>query len=111
MAYFNDKKIMLAGLKGDSIFVRYSHHSDGTDFTEVNDDGKYYVGIATGRTAPTDKSEYTWYKFTGELAPESLKNEIVTMVLKALPYYTGELRGDDEGASGSEIVTILNTEV
>ena len=48
------------GDKGDSAFIRYSAYFDGTDFTETWTEGQTYVGFATGQTAPTDKSEYTW---------------------------------------------------
>jgi hypothetical protein len=66
MAFFNGKEILLAGLKGDSCFIRYSAHADGTDFTEERSEGQDYIGIATGQTAPTDKGEYEWCMFSGD---------------------------------------------
>lgn len=60
MAYFNNKQILLAGLKGDSAHIRYSAYEDGTDFTETWSEGQNYIGFATGQAAPTDKSAYTW---------------------------------------------------
>lgn len=48
---------------GDSVFIRYSAQSDGTEFTEKWTDGQCYIGIATGQEAPTDKSGYTWLYF------------------------------------------------
>lgn len=67
MAFFNGKEILLAGLKGDSCFIRYSAHADGTDFTEERGEGQDYIGIATGQTAPTDKSEYVWCMFSDDV--------------------------------------------
>lgn len=61
MAIYNGKEILLAGLKGDSCFIRYSANADGTDFTETKSEGQNYIGIASGPTAPTDKSGYAWY--------------------------------------------------
>lgn len=43
-----------------SAFIRYSANADGTDFTEQWSNGQNYIGFATGQTAPTDKSKYTW---------------------------------------------------
>lgn len=63
MAHFNGKEILLAGLKGDSCFIRYSAHEDGTDFTEQRSEGQDYIGIATGQSAPTDKNGYNWCLF------------------------------------------------
>ena len=66
MAYINGNKIPAIlrkgdkGDNGDSVFIRYSASADGTDFTEEWSGGQTYVGFATGQTAPTDKSGYTW---------------------------------------------------
>jgi len=65
MAYFNGKEVLLAGLKGDSAFVRYSAHADGSDFTETHSEGQNYIGFASGQKAPTDKTEYTWIYLGG----------------------------------------------
>ena len=65
MAYFNNKKILLACLKGDSVFIRYSASADGTDFTNTWREGQGYIGVATGQTAPTDKSKYNWMNING----------------------------------------------
>lgn len=48
------------------IHIRYSKYADGTDFTEKWSKEQNYIGFATGQTAPTDKSGYTWSKFVGE---------------------------------------------
>lgn len=60
MSYYNGKQVLLAGLKGDSVFIRYSANADGTDFTDTWGEGQGYMGVATGQTAPTDKTKYTW---------------------------------------------------
>lgn len=60
MSYFNGKQILLAGLKGDSVFIRYSANADGTNFTDTWNAGQGYIGVATGQSAPTDKTKYTW---------------------------------------------------
>lgn len=60
MAHINNNSINFALLKGDSVYIRYSAFADGTDFTEQWSEGKDYIGIATGQTAPTDKNGYQW---------------------------------------------------
>ena len=50
-------------INGDSCFIRYSAFPDGTDFTEDLRNGQSYIGIATGQSAPTDKSGYDWAMF------------------------------------------------
>jgi hypothetical protein len=72
MAVFNDKEILLAGLKGDSCFIRYSAYEDGTDFTETLNEGQDYIGIAAGSKAPTDKSGYQWSLFRGTRLEEAI---------------------------------------
>ena len=49
-----------AEAKRSSGFIRYSAYSDGSNFTETWSEGQTYIGFATGQTAPTDKSGYTW---------------------------------------------------
>lgn len=66
MSYYNGKQILLAGLKGDSVFVRYSASADGTDFTDTWSEGQGYMGVATGQSAPTDKTKYNWMNINGE---------------------------------------------
>lgn len=51
----------------ESIFVRYSAHPDGTDFTENRADGQNYMGIATSHEAPTDPAEYEWIRIVYEI--------------------------------------------
>ena len=57
----------LASIKdGDSVFARYSAYADGTNFTETWSPGLNYIGIATGQTCPTNKSDFVWVLFKGE---------------------------------------------
>ena len=65
MAYYNGKQVLLTGLKGDSVFIRYSANPDGTDFTETWREGQGYMGVATGQTAPDDKNKYNWLNING----------------------------------------------
>lgn len=58
--------LVTRGENGDSVFIRYSANADGTDFTEQWSGDEAYIGIATGQTAPTDKSGYVWCKFIGD---------------------------------------------
>lgn len=51
---------VLETLKGTSIFVRYSHYADGTDFSNEWDNDQKYIGIANAYSAPADKSGYEW---------------------------------------------------
>lgn len=67
MSYYNGKKVLLAGLKGDSVFVRYSASPDGTNFTDTWTPGQGYMGVATGQSAPTDKTKYNWMNINGAM--------------------------------------------
>ena len=49
-----------------AMYVRYSFYEDGTDYSETYTEGMNYIGLATGRTVPTDKSGYTWCKFISD---------------------------------------------
>lgn len=49
-----------AELTRNSVFVRYSAHSDGTDFTSTWSAGQDYTGILVAKTASADKTAYTW---------------------------------------------------
>ena len=62
-------------LNGDNLFVRYSAYPDGTDFTETRSPRQFYIGLATGQSAPTDKSEYTWF----HIASNIRATEVVTL--------------------------------
>lgn len=53
-------------VNGDSVFVRYSANADGTDFTEEHSEGQRYIGIATGQSAPTNKTGYTWSEYCAD---------------------------------------------
>lgn len=48
------------------VFIRYSASADGTDFTETWSSGQRYIGVATAKEAPQDKSGYEWSLFVGE---------------------------------------------
>lgn len=71
--YFSDDSILCVrngndgndGNDGESssVFIRYSEHKDGTDFTDTWSRGQYYIGIATGKEAPAKKSDYKWSPF------------------------------------------------
>lgn len=81
MSILNGNRIKTALLKGDSVFVRYSANEDGTDFTESWSADQQYVGVATGQTAPTDKSGYVWSKFVGDINHDEIVAEVTDRVL------------------------------
>lgn len=56
-----------------TVFVRYSAHADGTDFTAMHTSEQNYIGVATAKEEPTDKSEYTWMKFLGGSGGSTVK--------------------------------------
>lgn len=60
----------MSSLRGEvetlTLFTRYSAYADGTDYADVWSDGLDYIGIAVGRSAPSDKSGYAWSRMTGE---------------------------------------------
>lgn len=58
--YLINEDAMITAADGDSAFIRYSANADGTDFTEKPVSGQCYIGFATGKTAPIDKSGYQW---------------------------------------------------
>ena len=72
------------------IFVRYSSTEDGEGFSEIWSEGKNYIGIATGKSAPADKEGYTWSRFRGYDGKDGEQTEIL-----------GE-RGDSETAVMSQ---------
>ncbi len=84
MANFNSRHAMLVGLKGDSAFIRYSAHADGTDFTETRSNGQNYIGVATGLVAPTDKGEYTWAAFTADLGDVAAALDSIIAIQESL---------------------------
>lgn len=55
----------IKGGKGDSVFIRYSANSDGTDFHEDWTPEDSYIGIALGQVAPTQKTSYEWCRING----------------------------------------------
>lgn len=101
---------------GDSVFIRYSANADGTDFTETWSGGQNYVGIATGLTAPTDKSDYIWSLFGGALANGNVvqtTGDSVTAVMsqKAVTdelYVTEEIDLTEYGFSQGAIASGVN---
>ena len=62
-------------LNGDSVFIRYSAYADGTDFTETRSARQFYIGLATGQNAPTDKSGYEWF----HIASNIRATEVITL--------------------------------
>lgn len=91
-AYNQDAEILEAG---DSVFIRYSANADGTDYTETWTSGQNYIGVASGKTEPADKTGYTWSKFcssedgeiedlktqTAELAEQKIDKTTIAKVL------------------------------
>lgn len=54
-------------LGGADVYIRYSAYPDGTGFTSVWSEDQYYIGFASGMTAPVDKSGYVWSRFVGNV--------------------------------------------
>ena len=54
-------------LNGDSVFIRYSANADGTDYTPTRSERQFYIGVATGQSAPMDKSEYEWFHIASNI--------------------------------------------
>lgn len=74
--YLLNEDAVVEARDGNSAFVRYSANADGTGFTEEWSEGKNYIGIATGLSAPTDKSGYTWALFAGALVNANVVDSI-----------------------------------
>ena len=68
MSFYNGKKILLAGLRGDGVFLKYSANADGTDFTDTWSEGQGYIGVATGQSAPNDKTKYNWISINSAIS-------------------------------------------
>ena len=69
------EKVGISGTKGDSCFVRYSKYSDGTDFVSDWQTGYDYIGFYTGRIASSNKEDYTWALFKGDIGPQGPQGE------------------------------------
>ena len=54
-------------LNGDSVFIRYSANADGTEYTQTRSKRQFYIGVATGQSAPTDKSGYEWFHIASNI--------------------------------------------
>ena len=110
-----------------AMYVRYSFYEDGTDYSETYTEGMNYIGLATGRTVPTDKSGYTWCKFisdtkrylngeggTLELALEDSTiyyisgYDIISVTAPSKEYYTSHLFIDFP-ADAEEVGIVLPT--
>lgn len=78
-------------ISGDSVFIRYSAYADGTDFTEEWSEGKKYLGVATGQSAPDDKSEYVWSLVGYTITAKDLQR-IVNDVLDSVKFKEFETR-------------------
>lgn len=63
--YYFDYIENLKGIQGNSVFIKYSEFSDGTDFTDVWSSNQSFMGIAVAQTEPIVKSGYTWVRFNG----------------------------------------------
>ena len=104
MARFNGREILLAGLKGDSPFIRYSASADGSDFTEEWSEGQNYIGFFVGQEASANKEDYTWIKVSGggssiDIVQETGESEKSVMSQKAVT--------DAIETAKSEAVTIV----
>lgn len=67
--------ITFRGEQGDSVFIRYSASHDGSGFSPTWSAGKDYMGVAVGRTAPTDKTAYQWTLIRGEKGDQGEQGE------------------------------------
>lgn len=93
----------LESLKGDNLFIRYSAHADGTDFTEEWSAGQNYIGFASGETAPTDKSAYTWVLMGTELPIEKGTGAGSVVINE------GEASGDSSIAGGTTDINLIKS--
>ena len=75
-------------IKGDSVFIRYSEHVDGTDFTSTWSKRQCYLGVYTGQSAPTDKESYQWVMFREDMKPETV---VPTTLATNTAYNFGEV--------------------
>lgn len=75
-------------IKGDSIHIRYSEHSDGTDFTSTWSKRQCYLGVYIGQTTPIEKEAYEWVMFREDMKPETV---IPTTLAPNTSYNFGEV--------------------
>ncbi len=66
-----DYRPAIKGDKGDSVHIRYSEYSDGTDFTTTWSKRQGYLGVYIGQSAPTEKEAYQWVLFREDMKPVS----------------------------------------
>lgn len=45
---------------GNNAFIKFSHNADGSDFTDIWEEGQQYIGFATGLYEPTTPEGYEW---------------------------------------------------
>ena len=129
----------LKSLKGEAAFIRYSEYADGSNFTETWSANKKYIGFATGKIVPTDKSSYTWIRINYDLLAKQgavrgaiIINDTDTNVADA-KFSTGSgwqtnnygerghtegsrtavagIAGHSEGTSSSRVTTYLSEDV
>ena len=99
MAYIGSKRLFNITSKGDSCFVRYSAHPDGTDFTKEYEGGSY-IGFATGQIAPTDPTAYNWIRIAEVSVDEALDR--ILEIQQSLIGYTVELHNFLSNGIGGE---------
>lgn len=85
---------------GDNVYIRYSEHSDGSDYTEKWSYGQDYIGIAVGKHPPEEKSGYTWRIF---LTSENVR----TLVDKFAPEAVEEVAPDIVDRVAGEFTTFV----
>lgn len=55
-----------AGGDGDSVFIRYSESSDGSNMTAAPAENTHYIGFYRGQSASNTASDYTWSQYVGK---------------------------------------------
>lgn len=54
------------GTDGDSVFIRYSASSNGSNMTAVPAEDTHYIGFYRGQSASNTASDYTWSQYVGK---------------------------------------------
>lgn len=65
------------GSTGNSVFVKYSEHSDGHDMTDVVTENSVYIGICTAPTAPQEYTAYQWMRIKDDNLDVTVENNIL----------------------------------
>lgn len=114
----DDRVLYLALNKADAdktgmVYIRYSAHADGTDFTEFPTESTRYMGVCVlnSKEAPRDKNMYKWSFCAGTEGPKGPKGDKGSDGISPILEETQTSEGYDisiTDAAGTRTISLLN---